>query len=246
MDPQCRPKRRTTSLDSEVAPRRGVGERASECARRGDAGARRGGLRAGGLGEEEGDHAVADVPTDEAARVDDALIGGAREAAPEREVAGRRQATGERGRRLEVREQDRRRASGRLRDVLHAFEVPQIDADRDRCEHRHAGFGLHDQRGAGVPPRGVVDAHRRDEVGHRCADVHPVRRDRTCRRRVDGRELVDEVAERRVDELAQSVAASRRFGEDRSAEQREHLAHLVQGIRTASPLQSDVDASGPK
>ena len=164
-------------VDREVAPCRDVGERASERARGGNAGARRGGLRAGGLGEEEGDHAVADVPTDEAARVDDALIGGAREAPPEREVAGRRQATGERGRRLQVREQDRRRASRRLRDVLHALEVPRIDAGRDRREHRHAGFGLHDQRGAGVPPRGVVDAHRRDEVGHGCADVHPVRRE---------------------------------------------------------------------
>src|SRR5262249_50193671 len=83
--------------------------------RGGDAGAGRGGLRAGGLDEEEGDHAVANVPPDEAASVDDALIGGAREAAPEREVASCGQATCERGRSFEVREQDRRRAPCRIR-----------------------------------------------------------------------------------------------------------------------------------
>ena len=80
-------------LGGKIAPGRHVGERASERARGGDAGARRGRLRAGGLGEEEGNQAVADVSPDEATRVDDGLIGDAGEAAREREVAGRGQAT---------------------------------------------------------------------------------------------------------------------------------------------------------
>jgi hypothetical protein len=76
-------------LGSKIAPCRHVGERASEGARGGDAGAGRRRLRTGSLGEEEGNQAVANVSPDEATRVDDGLIGGAGEAAREREVAGR-------------------------------------------------------------------------------------------------------------------------------------------------------------
>ena len=83
--------------------------RGSQRAGRRDACARGGRLRAGGLGEEERDDAVADVPADQAARVDHALVGGANQAPPQREVAGGGQAPGERRRGLKVGEQDRRR-----------------------------------------------------------------------------------------------------------------------------------------
>jgi len=44
--------------------------------------------------------------------------------------------------RFEVSEHDCCRAPSRLRDVLHALEVPLVDSDGERCENRHPSSGF--------------------------------------------------------------------------------------------------------
>ena len=91
----------------EVGVERNLGDRVSQRAAGLDARSRRGGLRRGGLGGEECHHAVTDVPADETTGLDHAAVSGAHQATREREVAGRRQPTGQRRRPLEIGEQDR-------------------------------------------------------------------------------------------------------------------------------------------
>jgi len=72
-------------------------------------------------------------------------------AAPEREVARRRKAPGERRGPFQIGEEDRRGPPAGLRDPAHSLDVPEVGGEGHRGEHRHAGGGLGDQRGAGEP-----------------------------------------------------------------------------------------------
>ena len=81
------PKRKTTSAAARLLRDRHVGQRAAECRVAAMQLRAAAGFRTGRVDEEERDDAVADVPSDEPAGVDDALVGGACEPADEREVA---------------------------------------------------------------------------------------------------------------------------------------------------------------
>ena len=107
-----------------------VAERVSKSPRRRDARSRRGGLRADGFGEEEGDDAVSGVTADNAARVDDALVRGAYETANEREVLRGRKVACQRRRRFQVGHQNRRGATIGMLDDLHPFEMCRVRGGR--------------------------------------------------------------------------------------------------------------------
>ncbi len=162
-------------LGLQVGARGDRGDRFAQGTGGCDAAVRGSGLRAGCFREEERTDTVADVAPDQAAGVDDALVRSPDQAAPEREVARSRQAPGKRRGSFEVREKDRRRPSVRLRDQAHSRDVPEVGGERHRGEHRHAGGGLGDQRGAGKPAVDVAEAEGDDGDVARPDDPGPLR-----------------------------------------------------------------------
>jgi hypothetical protein len=141
-------------------------------------------------------------------------------AAAECEVAGSREPPRERRGRFEVGKQDRGGPSGRLRDALHAFEMPQIARPGDGPEHRHACGRLVGECGAGESPRIVVQAHSRD-VGRPLVAAVPVAPLERLGRHAARRQPVDERAQLGMHARAELVMATRRVGEDQVADLRE-------------------------
>jgi hypothetical protein len=91
------PEPQRTLSEGQLAACGNIGKRVAHGSCRGDARGRRRGLGSSDVGEEERDDAISGVPTDNAARIDDASVRGAYEAPNEREVlrSRRRRASGE-------------------------------------------------------------------------------------------------------------------------------------------------------
>ena len=188
------------------------------------------------LGEEERDDAVADVPADKAARVDDALVGRADQPAAEREVAGGREAPRERRGGLQVGEQDRR---GAPRRPWRPAASARSAADRPSRSS---------PRASPCPPRASRSSRSRRAGRRRSRMRKPTTGTSTCivreaRRaplRTDsaagsaGESSIDHVAQRGVDDLAKLVAAARGVGEYPAAESGEQHAHKLRWCSSRS------------
>ena len=188
-----------------------------------------------GLGEEERDDAVPHVPTHESAGIDDALIGDAHQSAPEREVAGGRQSSRQRGRTLQVGEQDRRRAPRRFRDQLHPFHVAGVAHAGQRPDGRHRSIRLRDDRRAGEARR-ITDPDGDGVNAHRPVQTHAPGHEEG-RRCFVRRELVDDVDQLGVHHTTERVAATGRVGQHEAAETDEELPVQVGGAQPHPPAE---------
>lgn len=160
------------------ASRRDFPQRVSQRSRRRDARVGRQRLRTTSLHKKERDDAVADMPSDESAGVDDTTIGLTKQAAPEREVTRRGQSAGKRRGRFEVGEQNRGWPARGFGHALHAFKVAQVSSNRDGRQHGHTGSRLGDQRGSNEPTGVVVNPERGGDRIDPCSNMRPVPRER--------------------------------------------------------------------
>jgi hypothetical protein len=121
--------------------------------------------------------------------------------------------------------------------LLHALEVSEIAADGDHAQTRHTRRGLADDRRPSEATRCVAQAHRRHEGQALSAQLGSMPKDGERQSRVDAREAVDDVGERRVDELAQFLGAARGVGEGPGADRFEVIAYVLQLVDALGPLE---------
>ena len=154
--PQCSPNR-SDSSDAGIAARGDLGERVAQRSRRDDARSRRGGLRADGFGEEEGDDAVSGVTADNATGIDDALVRGAYQTANEREILRGREDDVRAAKTLPGRPSRSRRGDdrgARRRCIRSRWAGSAVEAAAASCDIPAAGLTTYKTR------QGVRERHR--------------------------------------------------------------------------------------
>jgi hypothetical protein len=135
---------------------------------------------------------------------------------------------------FQVSEQDRRRTPGGSGDALHALDVVLVHGGQGG-DRSHAQRRLQDHCSPDEPPRGVADADRDDGDADCRVQTHAAPGERH-RAGLDKSQLIDEIPQRRIHDLAERFPASGRVGEGVATEAGEQVSEQCRCGRPESPL----------
>ena len=156
---------------------------------------------------------------------DDALVNRSDESAIEGEVLRRGESPDQRRRRFDVGHQHSGGSAPRPFHHGHAVEVAEVGDRRGRHQLRHARRRLRESDGSHDRPVAGADPQEQDDVpGARPGVLGRWRGVTPSSRELDRLDLVDEVMEHGIDELAQLVTPAGRVEEDEGTQPAEVLS----------------------